>query len=338
MRIKNKKIIFITACYLAAFAVIGAGFAYCVHLSEKRYEKLKISHGYSTLSDAAAHLEALASDLSFLAAGSDGERKSRLADIRTDAELAASDFGRISFETDAGGYLLSFLSVCSEAAHRELNSDNAAVNPELVSALAEHAFKIESVLPSSTDGIPRFEAKINDIFGRSELDVLLSEQGYGASGVSNGFRTLAGGEITADDACRIARNVLGRNARLYAEEADAAVPIYSVGGKNISALISKKGGFLLQFLFDLDTGEKRITETEAQEIAEQFLSEKVLSSGGFAMFSSTYADGVYAYGFHSANDDGSENEREIIRIGVSHGSGRIVLFDALEYYRYHINK
>ncbi|MGN1048058.1 MAG: PepSY1/2 domain-containing protein [Eubacteriales bacterium] len=351
---KAPKIYLLCACYLAAFAVIGAGFALCARIADKKYLERERAANLSTLADGAEQLEALSDDFKLLFEVSESDVPACLAQIRLDAELAQVYFGRISFDTAAHSSIMSFLSACSELSSRAFGNgiayesenitetvsgsllpDGSPVRADLLYALGDHASRLADALPTLTSDIRSFEEKVNGIFGTKELDTLLFEDGYSGLAAKNEFSLVSGEPISAEEAISLSRAFLGSSARLSAEEISGEIPLYTVYGKNISALISKNGGCTLQFLFDLPEGEKRLSETEAEEKAVSFLSGMKVSADTSAPYETEYKDGVFFFTYLPVPESGILCLDEPIRLGVSHGSGRIVLYDALEYYRHH---
>ncbi|MBQ8208753.1 MAG: germination protein YpeB [Clostridia bacterium] len=342
-----------TACFLAAFSAAGAGFLLREELIKKAYAERESAYEQLTVSDSAENLERLSFSLSELEKLPSEKRSACLSDIRLSAELALSALGHMNFESAGAEDLFSYLSGVSVIAQTALElgiSDEApsaregdftaesAPSALLFSVLKGYAENIVSAaLPHLPHNRAEFENKLTDIFSDTSLETTLFENGFGDLAPLSGFGTIGGGMINASEAIGIARKHLGKKAYLTSEFSEGEIPVYHLGGKNISAVVSAKSGILMQFLFDLPESEEKIARDTAKEKADEFLSEIGFNSSNMALFSEEHSEGVYIFQYAPLQNKVLCLDERIL-VGVSHGSGRICLYDAINYYRYHSKK
>lgn len=341
-----------TACFLAAFAAVGAGFAYKANLLQSSLDESKTAYDRLTLSESAENLEKLEESLERLISASEKEHASCLADIRLYSELLRSASGHLDFENTGGEELFSYLSCVSLLAENALKlgiseKEQSAVDNEFAresappmtvfSMLAHYAEEItEDALPLLAADQSGFEGKIAEIFSDTGIETILYENGYGALAPENGFKTIGGEIIKESDAKELARRYIGKKAYLTAELSDGDFPSYHLGGSNISAVISAKSGILMQFLFDLPEGESKIDEPTAAERANAFIGEMGFDISHMSISPPIDSEGLYIFEYIPVSKNNVLCLNEKILVGVSRGSGRICLYDAMDYYKYHM--
>ena len=326
------------ACFLVAFAAVGAGFMLREKIRNNADEERRLSYERLTVSESAENLEKLSMSLAELKNSSSEQGVCLLSDIRLYSELASSALGHMEMSGNGLHELFSFLSALSELSETavyNISKGNASPEKELLLPAVSYARAIVSeALPHLPKDSSEFEGTLERIFSDTAFETTLYENGYGELVSSHGFDTVVGGLTEQSEAVSTAREELGKNAYVEVRFSEGEIPVYHIGGKNISAMVSARGGLLMQFLFDLPEGEERIDETKASELAEAFVSEKISGNEEKRQVSSEHSSGLYIFEFVPIQN-GVLCLDERILVGVSHGSGRICLFDATEYYRYH---
>ncbi len=142
------------------------------------------------------------------------------------------------------------------------------------------------------------------------------------------------GEISSDQAKSIAALVLGTDEKYLVTEEDTEgrLAAYCFRTDSYSISVTKKGGFPLEMLSDVEAGEAKLTQADATEKAVLFLN----SLGYFDMVS-TYAaedDGICTINF--AYKQGSfVCYPDLIKVSVSLTDGKITGFEAADYLMNH---
>lgn len=341
MRFFGKGIKTKAACFLAALAVMAAGFLLKEHLRDRSDRLRQEAYEHLTVAESAECMEKLSAALSELAERGGGN--GLLSEIRLNSALAISALGHISLDGGAGE-LFSYLSTVSEVSRLALElglsemgetSIEKAPSLALFSLLGHYAERINNeALPQLGTDNSEFENALNNIFSDTALETILYESGFGELAAGNAFQSIGGGMIDERTALRTAREHLGKNAYLKINLSKGEIPIYHVGGKNVSAVISAKSGFVMQFMFDLPEGEMRISESAAKENADSFLGNMDLNITETELVSTENKSGLYIFEYAPVQNDILCLDERIL-VGVSQGSGRICLFDAVDHYRYY---
>ena len=334
------------ACFLAAFAAIGAGSVFINHLITSSAAREKEAYEKITVSDFAHSFEELCADLAF----SDSDDKKMLPDIRVHAALSNAYLGLIDIPSPASEMIFSYLSAVSDTAASAIENGIAtpentegenplfigeAPTPAAFALLRYFAQKIaDEALPQLAESPAAFALETESIFSDLSLDTLLSESGNAELIPDDGFMLLRGQKAEEEDALALARSVLGKKAHVKAEYSAAAPAGYRISGKNISAVVSEDGGFLLQMMFDTDIREEKMSEEFAREKAADFISERGLDAEKMRPSLLSHESGLFTFEFIPVSGNVlCKNER--ILVSVSAQSGRICLYDAVGYYRYH---
>lgn len=340
------------ACFLTAFAAVGAGFAFRSYILASQLGDERESARRILLSDCAVSLEKLSESLIRLESAPQEKQPSVLSDIKLYSSLAGISLGSIELEGAGSTELFSMLRSV------ELLTDNAlqmGISAEEGSVTGERAFTdekappmalfitlssysrniVDNALPYIADDQNKFEEKLAEVFSDVSLETILYESGYGALVPKVGFKTVGVGDIGESEAISIARKYLGKKAYLKATLSGGELPSYQLTGKNISALVSAGSGVLLQFLFDTPEGDTLINEDAAKEKASLFLEKLGFSTASLSVSEPYLSSGLYILEYTPVSKSGVLCLNEKIKVGVSSGSGRICLFDAVDYYRYH---
>ncbi len=343
-KLKNRKFYIISACFLTAFAVIGAGFAFKGYLSDKKYTERENSYRQMTLSDCAEALDRLSEGFSILERSSENDRPAILSDIKTSAELSNVAFGYLNTDGTGTRKLFAFLtgvaSVADSAIKNGIAPEEADKNtnsPKLsqLITLGESAKRITNEAAELLNGeIIALDKKLTEIFADTVTETILYELGHLNMIESTGFETVGGGKTEEKDALKAARSYLGKKAFLKVTLSGSNPSVYCLSGENISALISEKSGYLMQLLFDLPEGEIKLSLDTAREKADSFLKEVGFSAEDCEI-SGEMRDGIYVFKYSPIFQNDILCLSESIIVGVSGSSGRICRFDALDYYRYH---
>lgn len=324
----KKTIIIKIACFLSAFAVVVAGFLFREFMIDKAVRDSADAMDKMTYSEFAENVEKmtvlLSNDMS-------GENSASLcASIMLTASLARSSLGFSAVDCPS---LFSFLKSVSEISEDFISGD---VDREILQLFHVYAKRIrDDALPHLLDDKRGFENVISEIFSDTSLESVLYEKGYGHLVVASGFEALGSGRITIDEkeAIKIAKKHLGKNAYLSAELSEGEQPFFHVTGRNISALISAGNGVLMQLLFDLPERDTLINEDEAEINAKKFLPAAGIVEDTLVKLSVESNGGLYLFEYAPIRN-GVLCISERILLGVSSESGRISIFDAVDFYRY----
>ncbi len=324
----KKTIIIKIACFLLAFAAVVAGFLFREFMIDKAVRDRADALDKMTLSEFAENIEKMTF---FLSSEMTAENSASLcAEIMLTSSLARSSLGFSELDCPA---LFSFLKSASEVSEGFISGD---IDKEIFQLFHIYSERIrDDALPYLLDDKRQFESAISEIFSDTSLETLLYEKGYSNLAQVSGFEVLGSGRITIDEkeAIKIAKKYLGKNAYLSADLSEGEHPFFHVVGKNISALISAGNGALIQLLFDLPEGSIGINEDEAEEISKKFLLDAGVTEETFVKLSAENNGGLYIFEYAPIRK-GVLCLSEKILLGVSEQSGRISLFDAVDFYRY----
>lgn len=336
----QRRKIFIISCFAVAFAVASAGFALQKQLLTRAEKEKEAALAHLTVTDCAEYIEKLcgaSGALASLGVVADG-RSAALAEISLYSSLAANSLGHIGDYAGKGREaLLSFLSGYAElakkaAAEKQAEGADRALSDILTLASYAETLSKSDAFALFSESREDFDKKLYQIFGGTELETLFYENDIKTM-PKRGFETIRTGIASEKDVLSAARKYLGKNARLEVTSAGADIPVYTLCGRNTYAAVSRDGEKILSLMLDTDKGRKRIDEEEALGRARSFLeSEKIGVEN--AEMTSRYEDGVYLFRF-TPMSDGTVCLDETITVGITHGSGRICIFDAVGYYRYH---
>lgn len=317
---RRKKIL--TACFLAAFAAIGAGYAFSLGLAEMRFDSTLRSYGTLTGEEAVDAIEELSG--AFDEAELRGYGSRELGQIISASSRAAAAVGylRQGEMRDSGVY--AFLKACEKAALDRLAGESDTDHLDRLSVFAGRISELQADFSASDAS---WESLWN-IFFCPEFETLMHELGMADFASESDFRWVNGPDTAENEAKRIAEKYLGKNYALKVSESELAYTVYA---SNIFAVISKKGGYLMQLMFDLPEQEVILSEDEARAVMLKFLGETV-SDADILECESLRLDGIYRGEFYPVRN-GVLCLDEGISVGVSAGSGRACLLDAGNYYR-----
>ena len=317
-----KKTKIIVACFLAVLTVVGAGYAYSLKLSEERSEMRIKAYRTLTGEDAADAIESLAR---VLEAGRRWGYSSReLGQIISDSSRAASAVSYLGQERMRHGGLYSFFRACEKAAFECLAGQGEV---EILGELAVFAKKIKDADADLSDE-ESVKQQLTELFASPVFETLMQRLGMADFASDSDFHTLIGQEISEREAKKTAEKHLGKNYAFKVSESPLAYTVYA---SNISATVSKRGGYLMQLMFDLPEQEITITEDDALKKMEKFLSN-VVPEYDMLSCREVRFDGLYRGDFCPVRN-GILCLDEKISVCVSASSGRVCLFDAGEYYR-----
>lgn len=325
---KKKALIIKIACFTSAFAAVIAGFLIKEHMINARELESADAIDKLTISEFAESIEKMNIYLSENTASQ--SNASLYAKIMLEAALARSALGLTEFDCPS---LFSFLKCISELYSQNIEGE---IDAELFSIFHRYSERIcDDALPHLLNNKDEFEDVISEIFSDTSLETALYEKGFSNLADTSVFSALGGSMAAIDEkeAIRIAKNHLGKNAYLSANLTEGEHPFYHVMGRNTEALISATNGIILQLLFDLPEEETSITHDEAEKNAKDFLSEAGMVKDTLVSLSETVDNGLYLFEYAPMRN-GVLCLSERILVGVSSGSGRIALFDAVDYYRY----
>ncbi len=138
------------------------------------------------------------------------------------------------------------------------------------------------------------------------------------------------GEITKEEARKIAAEYIGATSGSLREEADvnSEIELYCFTKGDVAIAITKKGGKLCYMSNPRKVGSETISTSEGIKRAKKFLKD----SGYESMKDSYYSlyDGVCTINF-AYTKDGIIHYSDLIKIGVALDSGEIVFADARGY-------
>ncbi len=316
-----KKTKIIVACFLAVLTVVGAGYAYSLKLSEERSE-MRIK-AYRTLTGEDA-TDAINSLSEIFETGQRWGYSSRdLGQIISDSSRAASAVSYLGQGRMRHSGLYSFFRACEKAAFECLAGQG---DVGTLDELAVFARRIKDMEVDFSSG--QSIGLLSELFTSPEFETLMHRLGMADFASDSDFHSMIGQEISEREAKKTAEKYLGRNYALKVNESSLAYTVYA---SNISATVSRYGGYLMQLMFDLPEQEITITEDEALNKMEKFLSDVVFEYDILSCQSIGF-DGIFRGEFYPVRN-GILCLDETITVGVSASSGRICLYDAGEYYR-----
>ncbi len=317
-----KKTRIIVACFLTALTVVGAGFAYSLRLSEDRSEKRAQTYRTLTGEDAASAVESL---VQIFEEGQRWGYSSReLARIISASSRAASAVSYLERGQMRHGGLYSFFGACEKAAFDCLAGQG---DYRVLDGLAVFARRIKDAGADFSDA-QSVESALEEIFASPEFETLMHGLGMSDFASDSDFHSVIGQEIGEREAKKIAEKYLGKNYAFKVSESPLAYTVYA---SNISATVSRRGGYLMQLMFDLPEQEADLSREAASAVMVKFLSDTVAEHDTLVS-QEIFLDGIYRGDFCPMRS-GILCLDERISVGVSASSGRVCLFDAGEYYR-----
>ncbi len=312
------------ACFFMAFIVMGAGFIFREYRLSKTHREQIAAYDSRLSADSAKNLEEL-----YFALRDYDKGLSSVSDIRLYSELAIMALGHMGIDGQGAESLFSFLSAATEISKAEKTPDK-----KLISVFKNYAKSIlDRAVPKLIKSKEAFCDKLTHIFSDPTLESALHNAGFSHLAEKRTFQTLGKGMLTEKEAIKIARDHLGKNAFLQANVTEGRINAYCISGKNTSALISS-GGSILQLLFDTPEGEFSINKADAAEIAASFLGDLGFNPEKMMPENTKDKNGLYVFEYLPIQN-GVVCESEQILVGISKKSGRVCLFDAIEYYKYH---
>lgn len=340
MRQSYRKRLRILASFLIFSVAASGAFALKLALFRAEISKKSAFDSRSARADAAYYAEELCGAFSLLLSSADAGTESgdlrknirELSDIKLYSELARSavcDMD-ISRAPSVRSELCLFFEGCAVMADAAISTGNFGRNAEDIYVVARFAETIGDILACGDD----IAEAVCDAPGSAELDTVFYENDIISRDVSRGFSTLALGTEDRKAAEGTLKKYFGENVVLRAAECGDDMPILLFSGKNISAAVSRDGDKLIQLLFDLNKGEKRIDEERAFEVAENIVREEISGAENMRSRMVKYEDGIYFFEFTPVSGEVLCLD-ETVTLGISHVSGRLCFFDALGYYRYH---
>ena len=139
-------------------------------------------------------------------------------------------------------------------------------------------------------------------------------------------------EISEEEALRRATKLTGADNLVRAGDESGKMPSYVFENDNFTIAVTKAGGFYSYMLAGRQIGEKKITATEATEIAEEYLERL-----GIMNAEDTYYEiqgGVCVINFAAVQDD-VIMYTDLIKIGVALDNGEVLSFDLRGYITNH---
>lgn len=310
------------ACFIAVLTVIGAGYAYSLKLSEARSEARAKVYRMLTGEDAASAIETL--DEVFSEGQRWGYSSRELGQIISSSSRAASAVGYLGHGQMRYSGLYAFFGACEKAAFDCLAGQG---DTQILDSLAHFSHKIKEAGADFAD-VQAVERALEEILTSPEFETLMYSLGMGDFASDSDFHSVIGQEIGERDAKRTAEKYLGKNYSFKVSESKLAYTVYA---SNISATLSKRGGYLMQLMFDLPEQEATLTEQQALDTMTKFLSETVAEYDLLVPMGLSL-DGIYRMDF-CPERNGILCLDERITVGITASSGRVCLFDAGEYYR-----
>ncbi len=368
---ENKRLIFKitkTACIVVALCVIVAGFAFLRGEERKEADIQNYQRGVALL-ESAEELEALleACDLLISSAnrGYFGDSLTMLSRGIAHAENAGEALSNLgaAYEKESGlpnfyGGFRGYLEELQASFTREYTSADTAdftMTPKELRALAlfvDCTRKINGELQNIQKQITDDERAVENFFDTAEavlenadFGVIWNELGFSPGELYDDFSIISSckTKVTEEEALKRAKLHLGKNVtlkggKISSEDTDAkgGIPsafVYSCS--NTSAIISENGGFLLHLTFDTKGGgnNKKVSWDTALSVAMRKLSELQLTR--FIKICQKEEEDRFLFVFAPVCDEGILCLDEKIIIGVTGDTGRICLFDGLEYYKNH---
>lgn len=310
------------ACFMTVLTVVGAGYAYLLRRSEAEIEVRTQRYRAITGEDAASAIEEL--DKVFGECRRWGYSSRSLGQIISASSRAASAVGYLERGLMRESGLYSFLGACEKAAFESLAGQGDA---QTLDELAIFAHRIKEAGTDFKDS-QSIELALEGIMTDPEFEALMLSLGMAGFAADSDFHSVIGQDVSEKEAKRTAEKYLGKNYAFKVSESPLAYTVYA---SNISATVSKRGGYLMQLMFDLPEQEARLSEEEALAAMMKFMSDAV-SEYDILALQDLSLDGIYR-GIFCPERNGVLCLDERISVGVSASSGRVCLFDAGAYYR-----
>lgn len=135
-------------------------------------------------------------------------------------------------------------------------------------------------------------------------------------------------EVSADEAMQKAIRVTKSDKLTLTGESSGRMPSYEFSGDNITASVSKNGGYMIYFIKDRSVGEAALSNEQAVAAAQKYLQEL-----GISDMKSTYFETVYntcTINFAAVSGD-TTIYTDLIKVSVALDNGEITSFDARGY-------
>lgn len=322
--------------FVCGLALVAAGFAVSAAAQTRKAERTAHEAQVRALTDAVGHLEAMAADLA-LAVAADAPLPALIA-LRHDADLAAAALGQVSFAGEGGEALRRF-AACTAEVSGVLADDLArgvtrVPDYALLTRLRDFALPLaDTVLPSAVDSAT---GTVDDAALASHFADLgrLYYNGVGSDvQPPSGYLALERGQrLSEDEARKAAVEVAGKNARLTAVPAEGEPGRYCFTSTNLTVTITAVDGHLLSLLYDRSRREGDVGEAAALTAAEEAIA--AYAPEAMTLVDTSEAEGIYYFTF-APSRDGILCLSERILVGIDAAAGRLSLWDADRYYRYH---
>lgn len=322
--------------FVVGLALLTVGFAASAVAQARDIRQSAHEAQVRALTDAVGHLEAMAEGLA-LAVATDAPLPA-LVSLRHDADLAAAALGQVSV-TGQGGEALRRFAACTAEISGVLADDLArgvtrVPDYALLTRLRDFALPLaDAVLPAAVDAAAGTvdESALADHFaglGRLYYDGVGSDVAP-----PSGYLSLMRGTPFDEDAARkIAAAAVGGSVHLTRTTAEGEPARWCFTSANLTVTVSEIDGRLLTLLYDRRTREGDIGEAAARTAAETVIAAHAPEA--MAVTDTDSGEGCYYFTFAPTREDILCLSERIL-VGIDAATGRLSLWDADRYYRYH---
>lgn len=322
--------------FVLGLALLTAGFAAAATAQTRDARRAAHEAQTRALTDAVSHLEAMAADLA-LAVAADAPLPALIV-LRHDADLAAAALGQVSF-AGQGGEALRRFAACTAEISGTLADDLArgltrVPDYALLTRLRDFALPLaDTVLPAAVDPAA---GTVDDAALAAHFAGLgrLYYDGVGSDVLPpGGYLSLMRGTPVDEDAARkIAADAVGGTVHLTRTAAEGEPERWCFTSGNLTVTVSRMDGRLLTLLYDRRSREGDVGEAAARAAAEAAVAAHAPEE--MLLTDTDSGEGCYYFTF-APSRDGLLCLSERILVGIDAAVGRLSLWDADRYYRYH---
>ncbi len=323
-------------CYLSGLLLAAGGFGVVSALRAQDGMRVGEEARVRAMTDAVGRLESMAEGLA-VAVATDLPLPA-LIELRHDADLAAAALGQISFSGEGGALLRRFAACTAEIsggmADDLARGQSRVPDYALLVRLRDCAIGlVDRVLPAAVNSVT---GEIDDGALAEHFSALgrLYYDGVGSDvqPPSGYLMLMQGNPLPEEDAREIAEAIAGKSARLSRTAAEGEPARYCFTAENLTITVTAVGGHLLSFLYDRTVRPEDVGAETARAAAEKMIL--TYAPEPMTCFAEETKEGTYIFTFIPIERDYLRLSERVL-VGIDAASGRLSLWDANRYYRYH---